>query len=391
MIALACTLAIATGSCIDQERPVAPRLEPPVPAVDLGLSDGCARFQVRFDAGGQPLIETVYGTSHCPAGEIKLLSDTVGSFNAATGALRVPVVMENVGTVALIPRVRLRFNADSVVRYDSAGNVLGGTSDIVGYLPDSASANGRVAYWWYDQVLAPSGQPQVLLPGARTQRRWMELRGTTWAYRIRMKLLASGVQQPAVPAVAPDSEPRALMTAAHIVRPPNGQGFDFFRDLLVVRFKLGTALAERTAAISSVAGNVVGGFLDPTSEGGAYLIKLPSDSTQATLIAAEASLRARASVKHIRRHLLLPLGPTYLRPTDGQGWTRQSWRPRGDSLLLPNTLLDSWAIQYVRAPLAWGCSTGDTTSRVGMIDLGFSAPGVSDLPTALDPVSWTLS
>jgi hypothetical protein len=207
MLGLACTLAIVTGSCIDQDRAVAPRLEPPVPAVDLGASDGCARFQVRFDAGGQPLIETVYGTSHCPAGEIKLLSDTVGSFNPATGALRVPIVMENVGTVALIPRVKLRFNADSVVRLDSAGNVLGGTSDIVGYLPDSASANGRIAYWWYDQVLAPSGQSQVLLPGARTQRRWMELRGTTWAYRIRMKSLASGVQQRGVPMVAPDTIP----------------------------------------------------------------------------------------------------------------------------------------------------------------------------------------
>jgi hypothetical protein len=112
MIALACTLAIATASCIDQQRPVAPRLEPPVPVVDLGSSDGCARFQVRFDAGGQPLIETVYNTNHCPTSELKLLSDTVGSFDAATGALRVPVVMENVGTVALIPRVRLRFNAD---------------------------------------------------------------------------------------------------------------------------------------------------------------------------------------------------------------------------------------------------------------------------------------
>jgi hypothetical protein len=67
MIGLACTIAIVTGSGVDQERPVAPRLESSVPAVDLGTSDGCARFQVRFDAEGQPLIETVYGTSHCPA------------------------------------------------------------------------------------------------------------------------------------------------------------------------------------------------------------------------------------------------------------------------------------------------------------------------------------
>ena len=83
----------------------------PDPNVDLGTGVGCARFQVVFVAGGAPTIEATQNTGACPIGELKLLSDTAGSFDAVTGTLRVAVVMENVGTVATIPRLTLRFNA----------------------------------------------------------------------------------------------------------------------------------------------------------------------------------------------------------------------------------------------------------------------------------------
>ena len=370
-------VALCAG-CGDPQAPRGLRLGVPDPNVDLGTGVGCARFQVVFDAGGAPTIEAIQNTGSCPIGELKLLSDTAGSFDAVTGTLRVAVVMENVGTVAIVPRLKLRFNADSVERFNPQGNPIGGTSDVLGYLPDSSGSVGRIAFWWFDAYLAPSGQPRVLMPGARTVRRWIEFRGTTWAHKVRLKLFATGVEQAAVPLVAPDSVPLRLLT--RVFHPQ--QGLDYYENILLVGFHPGTSLPERTRVIQMVGAFVAGGFSFGSLEGGLYLIKLPSDTSQATLLQAESLLRAQASVKRVERYYSMPIKPTYFKPLDGPGWDRAAWRARGDSVLAPRQYVSSWGAQFVRAPLAWGCSVGDTATHVGIVDNGFPATGTFDLPAS---------
>ena len=366
MFILACTLAIASGSCVDQDRPVGPRLPSP-PLVELGLSEGCARFQVRFDAGGAPVLETIYNTNHCPASELKLLSDTAGSFNATTGALRIPVVIENVGTVALVPRLKLRFNADSVIRYDSLNNVLGGTSDIVGYLPDSASANGRVAFWWYDAGLAPPGQPQVLMPGGRTTRRWIELRGTTWAPKMRLKLLASGVQAPSVPAVAPDTVPSKLIASLPTIT--TSAGIQLKSELMVVHFHDSTGQTLRQNAIALVGGIVVGGSRTSGADGW-YIIRIPGATTAALLNGALTQLLSHASVRNAGQYVItVPNDESWLRPADGNNWKPGDWSVDGARGAGANA-----ALERIYGPLAWGCAVGSSTTKIALVDVGLFEP-----------------
>ena len=309
------TAATLCASCMDApQQPAAPRLGVPQPTVDQQVSDGCARFQVHFDAGGQPIVEPIYNTSFCQTNELKLLSDTAATFNAATGALRVAVVMENTGTAAVIPRVKLRFNADSVVRMDASGNVVTGVSGIVGYQPDSSGASGRIAFWWYDQLLAATGQPQVLMPGTRTKRRWIEFRGTGWTAQVRLKLFATGQETGVVPASAPDSLPRTLLVPSRLFTPPFGGGFPYYRDLLVLFFTPGTSLSERSRVIGLVGGTVVGGFPWGGAKGGAYVVRLPADTSQATLLASKAQLVAQTSIKTVTTYFQLSFSPTYLKP-----------------------------------------------------------------------------
>lgn len=186
-------LGLATSLCMGCSDPEQPplhgRLGTLAPNVTLQTSEGCARFQVRFVAGSPPTIEETYGSQACSNTTLKLFSDTVATFDAATGSLRIAIRIKYQGTAAVIPRVELFFNADSTKRFNANGSTVPGTSDIVGYQPDSSGNAGRRAYWWYDAYLAPSGQPPVVAPGDTSERRWIEFRGTTWTAHVRLKLL----------------------------------------------------------------------------------------------------------------------------------------------------------------------------------------------------------
>ncbi|MGQ0765949.1 MAG: S8 family peptidase [Gemmatimonadota bacterium] len=371
-------LSALCAGCVDPDRPMGLRLGVPEPTVTT-YTDGCARFQIRFDDGVAQVTSTMPPAAPCLQGDLYLFTDTAAVLDPVAGRLRIGVKLENRGTVPIVIPVRLRFNADSVILLNANQTPYGVPSDLLATNADSVDATGRQAKWFMDMSLAPAGQPQVLMPGATTVRRWLEFGGTTWAPRVRIKVQLFGAQGQNVPAMAPDSRPAALMDMSRIHTP--SQGFPFARDLLVVRFFPGTSLAERTAAIHQVNGVVAGGYPDPTSEGGAYLVKLPADSTLTTITQAEAVLRSRQSVRFVWKHHLLEVVPSYIRPTDGQGWERSTWRPGGDLLLTPNPLIDSWGIQFVRAPLAWGCSLGDTAARVGFVDYGFQT-NVPDLPSS---------
>lgn len=305
-------VALCAG-CGDPQGPDRLRIAVQDPIVDLGVSDGCARFQVRFDAGGVPVVEPIFNTSSCALNEIRLLSDTAATFDAATGTLRVAIVMENLGTVAIVPRVKLRFNADSVLRQDENGNPVSGSSDILGYQPDSASADGRIAFWWFDQHLASVGQPQVLMPGVRSPRRWVEFRGTAWSNKTRLKLFATGQEAGIVPAVPPDSIPAFANDAANLVMYP-GARIGFVRDLLTIQFKDGATQQQKESLIATLAGVVVGGTRGSLEGGGFYFIKLPADSTHGTLTAAESVAAAHPSVQRAIRYTVFLFKPSHRYP-----------------------------------------------------------------------------
>jgi hypothetical protein len=122
-----------------------------------------------------------------------------------------------------------------------------------------------------------------------------------------VKVFTRGTKQSAVPAMAPDSVP--FSTISRLFYPADG-GWPYAQDVLMLRFRLGTPVAERTRVIGLVSGTVIGGKRDVTAEGGVYVIGLPRDSTQATLLAARDVLRAENAVLTVWLYDFVPLDPT---------------------------------------------------------------------------------
>ena len=358
-------MATICTSCAEPHEPLGPRLGVPLPTVDQQISDGCARFQVRFDAGGSPIIEPIYGvgfSSYCEMNELKLLSDTAGTFDPVTGALRLAVVMENMGSAAVIPRVKLRFNADSVIRLDAQGNVVVGTPDILGYQPDSASTNGRNAYWFFDQSLAPSGQPQMLMPGARTQRRWLEFRGTGWTDRVRLKLFATGAEQSQlVPAVPADTAPAWIFADSNLVTNDPQVSGSFLKRVLAIEFLPQATQTQKESAVAAVSGTVIGGVRWSSTEG-YYYVLLPPDSTTASLHQAVAILGTLPQVVVAELVIVRITQPDFLKPQDGQSWRQWNLRPDYSVLTARS------ALERAMAPLAWGCSIGADDTPIAVVD-----------------------
>lgn len=366
MLLTTLTLAALCLSCDEPAQSSGPRLGVPEPLVDLG-ADGCARFQVRGNMGSAPQIEGLYNTGACPGGALKLLSDTTPIFSSATGALRIALRVKNEGTTTVIPRLRLRFFEDSIRLYSATGQPLGWSTDIFAYQPDSSAADQHLAFWFFDTYMAPSGQPQVLPPGATSQRRWIELRGTNWSPQVRLKLAMEGQEAGAVSAVAPDTVPTALLNSLPLLTP--SPGTQIRSQMLLVMFQPGTNVATRQAAITSVAGIVVGGQRWFQGDG-YYYVRVSTATTFASLAAAADVLEAQSGVLQALLYTVVsPDETSWLRPNDGPNWLRTDWATDPAAAQLANS-----ALERIRAPLAWGCTVGSAATQVAVVDAGLYSP-----------------
>lgn len=87
------------------------------------------------------------------------------------------------------------------------------------------------------------------------------------------------------PGQAPDTLPQWLFAPDNIWENRPGLSGRYVKNALSVLFMPGATVDERSAAISSVHGRVVGGFPQETGEG-LYYITLPPDSTTETMLRA---------------------------------------------------------------------------------------------------------
>lgn len=168
-----------------------------------------------------------------------------------------------------------------------------------------------------------------------------------------------------VPAVAPDTIPRALIASLGTIEMANGRRAR--PDLLVVVFRVGTTQAAKQAAIDAVRGIVVGGrrFLQDHHT---YYVLVPAQRSDLALLDAFDALRVMPQVSHVEIiYLDLKDEASYRKPNDGAGFLRGNWRVRHQDADSVN-----WALESIDAPLAWGCEVGSTTVRVGVVDLNYA-------------------
>ena len=212
--------AWCAGCQLGETLPPRPVVPPREALVNQQASDGCTRFALTV-VNGVARVEALYNTNGCRTDQLQLLADSAPTYTAATGTLRVPIVLKNVGGVAVMAPARLRFNADSSQFLNARGQVIAGTPNILVTNYDTANAGGRNGQWRYDTALAVSGQPQLLLPGATSRRKWLEFTGSDWTQAVRIKVPTVATQVGGVPAVAPDSVPRGLYSDTSVVNDPD--------------------------------------------------------------------------------------------------------------------------------------------------------------------------
>ena len=371
---------LCSGCAVEDRGPTRPsRLTPDV-VVNQQVNDGCTRFALKV-VNGVASVEALYNTSRCATDQLQLLTDSAPTFNAATGTLRVPVVMKNLGTVTVVAPARIRFNADSSQFLNAQGQVVAGTPDIVAANYDTANANGRSGQWRYDQALAVSGQPQVLAPNAVSRRRWLEFTGTTWSQTIRIKLPTVATQVGSVPAVAPDSVPTALIASLPTLVDSAGRRIK--AQLLVVLFHQAASQAARQAAVARVGGLVVGGQRSMQGDGW-YIVQVQSATTPTILLDLLEVLWSDPAVEVAGDwELGVPNDESWIKPNDGANWLKSSWQV--GRLLAGGS---NAALEQIDAPLAWGCSTGDASVKLANVDVGFNLPVdvASNVSSIIDPV-----
>ena len=358
---LAGLAGVCGGGCRGEDL-TAPRGAAPAPARVLVVADTlCVRAQ--FTITGPTSVTTNFPTAaECPSGLVLTRSQPATWVQTPNRRLRLLVRFRNLTGQAVQLPVRLYLPATGTTVVLPAGTP---PSKVVAYQPDSSEAGGgRVWFVGGSSVLAAGDSTaedtltfQVQSPVTKAR----------WQFQATVASVGSGSGVPALP---PDSISSATWLALHdtLNLEPASAAYPipFPRNLILVTLRENTPLGEKQAAIDAIGGQVVGG--NPIGNGGVYYVTIASDGTTTPLFNAIAQLKSLPQVL-LATPELVPLSPGYLRPTDGLGWQPADWR------VGPNDAPSgaNWALEAIRGPLAWGCETGDSLTKVGVLDTQFDS------------------
>jgi hypothetical protein len=266
------------------------------------------------------------------------------------------------------------------------------------------SWDAKAGKWWGTKASVPKGSVLVANPCVQaTPCTWAQLlaafpnvgihstygavvlkAGSSWpGFRGNVDALSIGINgatttfdfelTAAVSILPPDSVPRALFDSLGTVMAavPGIEPGPYRRDIVVVRFEPGTPLAVRAALLDSISGRVVGGEMDPDGQSGIYFVRI-SGGTFDALVGAVTIMQRQPQVAYASWWgLFEPDNQSYRRPNDGAGWKKSDWKLDPTA---PDGGRQNWALEYVRAPMAWGCNNGSPATSVAVVDLSFPIP-----------------
>lgn len=173
-----------------------------------------------------------------------------------------------------------------------------------------------------------------------------------------------------VPPQAPDTLPVWVYSDTNVVSNATAIPAPFLRDIVIVEFFPSATQADRDAAVALVGGTVVGGYRPSQGEGD-YYIQINDNAAGQGLIDAVDQLQLLPQVLLATYEVAVDF--LWRKPSDGPGW--QSWNLFPDSASAADS---TWALEAMAAPLAWGCSVGDPSTVVAVVDGGFKS-GLLDL------------
>jgi len=356
MLGILCSLAFAglAGSAGCHREIVAPGQD--VGAFStVSVSNACT--QVRFRVSGNSNLTVTLPDSSCGSSPFRIVSGGTHTWKKNEGqhlTIRIRVVNQD-SVPYSIPRLILPYVGGKTV-IDPEGL---GCCYMHAYAADTAVAYETATWNLYPDTTA--GAPaDTLRPGSTTAVKTLEfqIRSPVVEGRFNYDIVAELASQGhGFPVVAPDSEPAWFQDDSSY-----SQGF--LKRVLVIGFSENATIAQKQAAVDSVLGQVVGGNTR-TNDPGDYYILIAGSNALDTLFARAAVARRQPGVDNAR--FLILARKRWRVPVDSQRWRVTS----PDSVSPDST---TWAYNMVNAPLAWGCSVGSGTVRVGVVDLIHALP-----------------
>jgi hypothetical protein len=366
-------------SCADRELLGPDGAHPRFQLNPAAYEEGCTRLQVVL-SGNDGIQVDASVPGECES-VVPVLAGTP-TFDRTRRLVRLPVALENRGERKVKSPAWLLGWEDSLAVVSPsglAGNVRSGQylalagADSVAPAADSVLRGARI--WKYDESLA-AGEAQVLGSGRRTAVRWIEISVHPGVEHFRAAFHARARRAGSlVPAVAPDSLPESIYR--NRIENPSWISSPILRGIVVIEFRAGATQAERQEAVDLVDGEVIGGYRFAGETDGWYYVRVAEDDSGESVRRAIEILGNLPQVEVAGPEMLEIGRPGYLTPQDDSAIGYGSWQLAPDSADQQN-----WGLEAIAAPLAWGCSTGEKSVRVGVIDLGFAR--VPDIEANVD-------
>lgn len=377
---LLCGFAIA---CSSPTEPVPSRPSTPPPAFVVSAPAACG--QVQFSVSGTSTATVTFPSAGCGTGLI-LVAGGAATWNSTTRLLTIQVRVKNTSGQAVEQPIWVQMPDTGRVATAPAGQPA---TTIVPQAPADSLFSGGTTVWLV-------GSSVNLAAGDSTSVRTLTTKvlSPVTAGELHFKLRTNEIIV-GFPATVPTVKPKwffddSSRTADH----------SKLKRVLIVAFATGTSIAARQAALDTVQGTVVGGSPLPgvgPSDEGRYFVRVPWATTPQLLDSAKRLLKTKAIVKYALGYMFLILDGR--RPNDQPtgsspipAWKAADWTLNPDSAGSPGSLRleGNFAPEEIALPLAWGCETGSTATKVGVLEQNFAggdfsvnAPG--GVPTLTAP------
>ena len=185
-------------------------------------------------------------------------------------------------------------------------------------------------------------------------------------FDFTVRVFAATPNEPLVPAVAPDTAPQEIFQSKYHMADTAWITGTFLRHVVRLAFQEAATQEERQSAVDLVQGEVVGGMSLGVGDG-LYLVRIPDNRSVSNPV--RNAIEKLESLPQVDFATVLfvdnQFTGQYRLPVDGPNFEAESWNINPDSASGIN-----WPLEAISAPLAWGCSQGDSTSRVpiGVVD-----------------------
>lgn len=262
------------------------------------------------------------------------------------------------------------------------GTTAVGTKVAITYGPVATSGSGVVSVTNADGVGHFTGPnqpyfnyPWVIAPQAISPSRTWNLHVPNTVTEVAMGIAIS-TDFPATQSVAitpPDSVPDWLHADSAISPATASYPSRHVKNVVLLMFDSSASLSDRQLSIAKVGGEVVGG-VKVVSDNGLYVVRVnPGPSND--LFSMIDTLRSLPHVISATPENLFDDGLDYLKPSDDASLS--TWQLDPDM----TGAEANWALERIAAPMAWGCSIGSSSTRIGVVDAAFHS-NVPDIAPA---------